>query len=76
MWVVVECDSDGDIRNITGPFPDLQAGLTWLKEVCVPAWVKSYEAESGFKANVGFFGNGASDGTTCTYWVVKSMNHP
>jgi hypothetical protein len=76
MFVVVERDSDGDIDAISGPFPSLDAGVKWLREVCIPVWAEAYEHDVGVKANVGFFGNGASEGNTCTYWIVKQVDEP
>ncbi len=75
-FIVTEQDSDGDIMEIFGVFPSIEGGLAWLRNVYIPEWIKDYEDETGFKANVGFFGNGASDGTTCYHWIVRNvLNH-
>ena len=72
-FVVTEHDSDGDVIEVYGPFPSIKAGVKWLREVYVPEWVKAYEADAPFKADIGFFGNGACDGTTCQRWIVRNI---
>lgn len=75
-YVVTEQDSDNDIVEIFGPFPNIEGGMKWLRDTYIPEWVKSFEEDTAFKANVGFFGNGASDGTTCQRWIVRNvLNH-
>lgn len=74
LFIVTEQDSDGDISEIFGPFESIETGMIWLRNIYVPKWIKDYEdQETGYKANVGFFGNGASDGTTCTRWVCRNV---
>ena len=72
-YIITEQVSDNDIVEIFGTFPSIEAGMKWLREVYIPEWVAAYEADTGFKADVGFFGNGASDGATCHRWIVRNV---
>jgi hypothetical protein len=76
QYVIIECDNYGDIIDVFGNFHDMQAGMKWLRDVHVPAWIKDYETESGFKTDVRFYGNGAADGTTCTRWLCRTISDP
>lgn len=73
LYIVTEQDSDCAITGIFGPFESIEAGVAWLRSTYVPKWIKNYEEDTGCKAKVGFFGNGASDGTTCTYWLCRNV---
>jgi hypothetical protein len=78
LVVIVQRDSYGHIVEIFGTFESTELAMRWLEETGVPNWTAGLRDEEtcGVQVDVGFFGNGASDGTTHTCWNARHIRRP